>query len=203
MSRGEPAVASTGGPLAPPYCRNYNIIDSIIIIDCSSSCPSERTLRGPALDGTRARNGKKIYGFTERIRAILPRHVHTPPRVASLITTCVIFFLTNPKCNIAFSKNCAYDSSPHGISSRPFFKATLSRAVAYLQLFITSFFRTSREHDTGVSSMRVNVYVCIICSAKDVTFCQILLESLKYNVIIYEFKMFAHYLTIYSFKFYS
>jgi len=49
----------------------------------------------------------------------------------------------------------------------------------------------------------VYMYVCIIYSANDVTFCQTLLESLKYNVIIYEFMMLAHYLTIYSLsKFY-
>jgi len=34
-----------GGFLTPSYCRNYNIIDSIIIIDCSSSWPSRRILR--------------------------------------------------------------------------------------------------------------------------------------------------------------
>lgn len=110
------------------------------------------------------------------------------------------YLWTNPKCNIAFSKDCLRQ-----FFSRPSFKATLSRAMAYLQLFITLFFRTSREHDTGVSYMRicVNVYVYnMLCKRRNIL-CQTLLESLQYNMIIYKFKMFAHYLIIYSsFKFY-
>lgn len=122
MSRGRPAAASTGSPLASPYCRNYNIIDSIVIIDCSSSCPSERALRRPALDGTRTWNGKKIYGFTERIRAILPRHVHTPSRVASLILIICVTFERILNVTL-LSPRTAYDSSSQGLLLRRLYLA--------------------------------------------------------------------------------
>lgn len=58
--------------LAPPYCRNYNVIDSIVIIDCSSSCPSRRVHRGSTgVSTAHEPEMARIYGFTERIRAML------------------------------------------------------------------------------------------------------------------------------------
>lgn len=112
----------------------------------------------------------RIYGFTERIRAILPRHVHTPPQIALFIPTCVTFELI---LNVALLLPVAdyhlatifLKVSPRGLLLRR------HCLVAYLQLFITSFFHTSREHDTGILYVRVRVYVwCIIYSANDVTF---------------------------------
>lgn len=46
--REEDRLLPSTAALLPPYCRNYNVIDSIVIIDCSSSCSSRRAHRGPS-----------------------------------------------------------------------------------------------------------------------------------------------------------
>lgn len=70
----------------------------------------------------------RIYGFTERMRAILPRHVHTPPQIVLFILRD---FRADPKRSIASSSRrlSSRDDFPQGISSRPSFKATLSRGI--------------------------------------------------------------------------
>lgn len=155
-SKGRPAVGASD-PFAS-YCRNYNIIDSIVIIDCSSSCPSRCALFESGLSTVHEPEMARIYGFTERIRAILSRHVHTP-QIALFVPICVTFELILKHCFFHKSRTIIYLAtispkvSPRGLTLRR------HHLVVYLQLFITSFFHTSREHDTGVIHVRVYVYV--------------------------------------------
>jgi len=78
----------------------------------------------------------RIYGFTERIRAILPRHVHTPPRVA--FSQFLRDFRADPKHSIAFSRRSRGELatvflkvSPQGL----LFKATLSRIGIFTVIY--------------------------------------------------------------------
>lgn len=118
-------LPSTIGLLTPPYCRNYNVIDSIVIID-SLSCPSRRAHRGPRSRRHTSPKWQESTGSPKEYARCCSSRAYSSSSSTSLNSyTCVTSpsWCYNVALLIPWVADCA--SSPRRSSSRCLLKASL------------------------------------------------------------------------------
>jgi len=159
------------------------------------------TLREWALDGTRARNGKNLWVYRKNTRDTASSRTYSN----SIIHPNLLDFLLILKhCFFHKSRTVTHLAT---VSLKMFSRGLLLRRhclVAYLQFIYNIILSYIEEAWHGDFICACTCMYNILCKRRNIL-CQTLLESLKYNMLIYMYMnlyTLAHYLMIHSlFKF--